>query len=150
MYKFIFEDEDRPCPYGITDPYHTKRVEFQVRDNSNLDEMLDAFENFLKANGYHFDGNVDIVPEDSFAAPDFEKGWPYPVFEKRYPSYDAVNREMEIDPDKREWEYDCEGNKVVKGDFTTLYKPKKKLWDATPEEWNQAYKNVTMKYKIGA
>ena len=43
MYKFIFEDEDRPCPYGITDPYHTKRIEFQVKDNSNLDEMLDAF-----------------------------------------------------------------------------------------------------------
>ena len=121
MYKFIFEDEDRPCPYGIFDPYHTKRVEFQVRDNSSLDEMLDAFENFLKANGYEFDGNVDIVPEDS----------------------------MELDPDKRDWQYDCEGNKVVKGDFTTLYKPKKKLWDATPEEWNQAYKNVTMKYKIG-
>jgi hypothetical protein len=120
MYKFIFEDEDRPCPYGITDPYHTKRIEFQVKDNSNLDEMLDAFENFLKANGYNFDGNVDIVPEDS----------------------------MELDPDKRDWQYDCEGNKVVKGDFTTLYKPKKKLWDATPEEWNQAYKNVTMKYKI--
>jgi len=121
MYKFIFEDEDRPCPYGITDPYHTKRIEFQVKDNSNLDEMLDAFENFLKANGYNFDGNVDIVPEDS----------------------------MELDPDKRDWQYDCEGNKVVKGDFTTLYKPKKKLWDATPEEWSQAYKNVTMKYKIG-
>jgi hypothetical protein len=66
MYKFIFEDEDRPCPYGITDPYHTKRVEFQVRDNSDLDEMCDAFENFLKANGYHFDGNVDIVPEHGF------------------------------------------------------------------------------------
>jgi hypothetical protein len=66
MYKFIFEDEDRPCPYGITDPYHTKRIEFQVRDNSDLDEMLDAFENFLKANGFNFDGNVDIVPKHSF------------------------------------------------------------------------------------
>jgi len=104
MYKFIFEDEDRPCPYGITDPYHTKRVEFQVRDNSNLDEMLDAFENFLKANGYNFDGNVDIVPEHSFDDTVRE-----PVFEKGYPSYEAVNS-------------------------------KKKLWDATPEEWNQAYK----------
>jgi hypothetical protein len=120
MYKFIFEDTEKE-QNSIFDPYHTKRVEFQVRDNSSLDEMLDAFENFLNANGYHFDGNVDIVPEDS----------------------------MELDPDKRDWQYDCEGNKVVKGDFTTMYKPKKKLWDATPEEWNQAYKNVTMKYKIG-
>jgi len=94
MYKFISEDEDRPCPYGITDPYHTKRIEFQVRDNSNLDEMLDAFENFLKANGYNFDGNVDIVPE---------------------PSFDETVRNS-ID-------------------------------DATPEEWNQAYKNLKVTYK---
>lgn len=94
MYKFIFEDEDRPCPYGITDPYHTKRVEFQVRDNSNLDEMLDAFENFLKANGYKFDGNVDIVPEHSF-------------------------------------------DETVRNSID----------DATPEEWNQAYKNVKVTYK---
>jgi hypothetical protein len=94
MYKFIFEDEDRPCPYGITDPYHTKRIEFQVKDNSNLDEMLDAFENFLKANGYHFDGNLDIVPEHSFD--------------------ETVSNSID---------------------------------DATPEEWNQAYKNVKVTYK---
>jgi len=94
MYKFISEDEDRPCPYGITDPYHTKRIEFQVRDNSNLDEMLDAFENFLKANGYKFDGNVDIVPEHSF-------------------------------------------DETVRNSID----------DATPEEWNQAYKNVKVTYK---
>ena len=94
MYKFISEDEDRPCPYGITDPYHTKRIEFQVRDNSNLDEMLDAFENFLKANGYNFDGNVDIVPEHSF-------------------------------------------DETVRNSID----------DATPEEWNQAYKNLKVTYK---
>jgi len=94
MYKFIFEDEDRPCPYGITDPYHTKRVEFQVRDNSNLDEMLDAFESFLKANGYNFDGNVDIVPEHSF-------------------------------------------DETVRNSID----------DATPMEWNNAYKNVKVTYK---
>ena len=62
MYKFIFEDTEKE-QNSIFDPYHTKRVEFQVRDNSSLDEMLDAFENFLKANGYHFDGHVDIVNE---------------------------------------------------------------------------------------
>ena len=25
------------------------------------------------------------------------------------------------DPDHYDWEYDCDGNKVVKGDFTTPY-----------------------------
>jgi hypothetical protein len=29
----------------------------------------------------------------------------------------------DIDPDKRPWMYDCEGNKVVKGDFTRLWQP---------------------------
>ena len=101
MYKFIFEDTEKE-PNSIFDPYHTERIEFQVRDNSSLDEMLDAFENFIKANGYHFDGNVDIVPEDNFDDTVRE-----PVFEKGYPSFEAVNS-------------------------------KKKLWDATPEEWNAA------------
>ena len=109
MYKFIFEDAEKE-QNSIFDPYHTERIEFQVRDNSSLDEMLDAFENFLKANGYHFDGNVDIVPEDNFDDTVRE-----PVFEKGYPSFEAVNS-------------------------------KKKLWDATPEEWNEAYKNVTVKF----
>ncbi len=35
----------------------------------------------------------------------------------------VVEENYEIDPDKREWQYDCEGNKVVKGDFTKLWQP---------------------------
>ena len=81
MYKFIFEDEEHTDPYGITDPYHTKRIEFQVKDNSDLDEMLDAFENFLKANGYHFDGNVDIVKEDS--TDDYESKIDYNMWDQK-------------------------------------------------------------------
>lgn len=103
MYKFIFEDTEKE-QNSIFDPYHTKRIEFQVRDNSSLDEMLDAFENFLKANGYHFDGHVDIVNEDtSDDTVRFDEYGNYgennppvgdsPVFEKGYPSYDAVNRD---------------------------------------------------------
>ena len=103
MYKFIFEDEEHIDKWS--DPYHTKRVEFQVRDGSNLDEMLDAFENFLKANGYHFDGNVDIVQEEDES------------YESRI--------------DYNMW------------DQKTNYS----LDSATPEEWNQAYKNVKVTYK---
>jgi hypothetical protein len=36
-----------------------------------------------------------------------------------------VVENYELDPDNREWMYDCEGNKVVKGDFTKLFT---KLW----------------------
>lgn len=28
---------------------------------------------------------------------------------------------MDLDPDNRPWEYDCDGNKVVKGDFTQAW-----------------------------
>ena len=117
MYTFIHEEPKREYVHGWPTTHHTKKIEFTVEDDSGLEELCDAFEHFLKACGYEFDGNVEIVDQ------------------------------MELDPDKRNWQYDCEGNKVVKGDFTTLYKPKKKLWDALPEEWNQAYKNVKMKYK---
>ena len=34
-----------------------------------------------------------------------------------------VVENYELDPDNREWQYDCEGNKVVKGDFTKLWQP---------------------------
>ena len=39
----------------------------------------------------------------------------------------VVEENYEIDPDKREWQYDCEGNKVVKGDFTKLWQPKRQF-----------------------
>jgi hypothetical protein len=35
-----------------------------------------------------------------------------------------VVENYELNPDKRPWMYDCEGNKVVKGDFTKLWQPK--------------------------
>ena len=102
MHKFSYEND--------YEGQLSTKVEFTIPSGASLDDMLEEFQNYLKATGFVFDGNVDIVPKDSFAAPVFEKG---------YPSYDAVN---------------------------TLYKPKKKLWDATLEEWNQAYKNVTVKF----
>ena len=34
-----------------------------------------------------------------------------------------VVENYELDPDNRKWQYDCEGNKVVKGDFTNLWQP---------------------------
>ena len=41
------------------------------------------------------------------------------VYEKHF---DLVrSAEFEPDPDKRDWEYDCVGNKVYKGHFTKLY-----------------------------
>ena len=43
---------------------HSK-VTYEVGEDASLTQMLDAFENFLKASGYSFDGVVDIVPHES-------------------------------------------------------------------------------------
>lgn len=96
MHKFVYEN-DYEGQLSTT-------VEFTVPSDADLNDMLEQFEYYLKAIGFSFDGNVDIVPEHSFDDTVRE-----PVFEKGYPSYDAVNS-------------------------------KKKLWDATPEEWNAAAK----------
>lgn len=34
-----------------------------------------------------------------------------------------------------------------KNSVTEDFEPRKKLWDATPQAWNNAYQNVTVKYK---
>ena len=102
MHKFVYEND--------YEGQLSTKVEFTIPSDASLDDILEEFQNYLKATGFVFDGNVDIVPEDSFDDTVRE-----PVFEKGYPSFEAVNS-------------------------------KKKLWDATPEEWNEAYKNVTVKF----
>ena len=79
MHKFSYENtypEQLPV-----------EVEFTVPSDADLNDMLEQFELYLKAVGFSFDGNLDIV-----------------------------NVRNSID-------------------------------DATPEEWNQAYKNVKVTYK---
>jgi hypothetical protein len=94
MYTFIHEEPKREYVHGWPTTHHTKKIEFTVEDDSGLEELCDAFEHFLKACGYEFDGNIDIVPEHGFE--------------------DTVRNSID---------------------------------DATPEEWNQAYKNVKVTYK---
>ena len=86
MHKFIMEN-DYPDQLSTT-------VEFTVPSDADLTDMLEQFELYLKAVGFSFDGNIDIVPEHSFD--------------------DTVRNSID---------------------------------DATPEEWNQAYKNVKVTYK---
>ena len=40
-------------------------VEITISSDSTLEEVLQAFEYFLKATGYSFNGTVDIVDETS-------------------------------------------------------------------------------------
>tara|TARA_B110000503_G_scaffold142735_1_gene240661 strand:- start:2365 stop:2715 length:351 start_codon:yes stop_codon:yes gene_type:complete len=63
MYKFIHEEPVQDDVHGFKTTHHTKRIEFHVEDDAGLDEICDSFQHFLKANGYEFDGDVEIVPQ---------------------------------------------------------------------------------------
>jgi len=41
-------------------------VSIELNQDAYLDDVLEAFNRFLRAVGYHFDGNIEIVPEESF------------------------------------------------------------------------------------
>lgn len=42
---------------------HTE-IEMKIPDGVSLSYMLEEFEKFLKAIGYHFDGTLDFVDEE--------------------------------------------------------------------------------------
>lgn len=46
--------------YGPEHP----RIEISLHKDSTLDSVLEAFEGFLKAAGYSFDGHLEFVNED--------------------------------------------------------------------------------------
>ena len=112
MHKFVYEND--------YEGQLATKVEFTVPSDASLTDMLEQFEYYLKGVGFHIDGNLDIVPEDSFD--DTHRGYnPQERFDE-YGNYGENNPPVGDSPTKR-----------------------KKLWDATPEEWNEAYK-VTMNY----
>lgn len=57
MTKFIAEyKKDAHSP--------VKRIEFEMHEHLTLTEICEAFEDFLRGCGYHFDGNIAIIEED--------------------------------------------------------------------------------------
>ena len=121
MYKFIHEEPIKDGALGAITAHHTSRVEFSVLSDSNLDEMCEAFQHFLLANGYSFDGNVEIVPNE----------------DEELQDYKAMQQDMT--------ELNGDGNRERGryGEDTHVYKPKRtSLWDAKPEEWD-ALRNKT-------
>ena len=49
--------------HQFDDLAHNK-VTFDVAEDASLNQMLDAFEHFLKASGFSFDGQLDFVKDD--------------------------------------------------------------------------------------
>ena len=118
MHKFTYENT-YPDQLPIT-------VEFTIPSDASLDEMCMEFTNYLKAIGFHVpEGEtLDFVPEDGYT----KKGW------------DSFEPNVTDDFNPRG--FDEYGNYGENN--PPLGETKKKLWDATPEEWNNAYKNVTV------
>ena len=72
MIKFVNTTNDIHKPYTAVES-----IEMCIADESSLPDILEAFENFLKASGYHFpeNGYIDIVQdEESMVQYNFEDG----------------------------------------------------------------------------
>jgi hypothetical protein len=59
MIKFVME-----VPEIHKEFTGVKSIVMEVQDEASRDEMLEAYESFLKAVGYSFDGHLDFVDED--------------------------------------------------------------------------------------
>lgn len=69
MIKFINETPDMHKEFtGILN------IEMTISDEASLQEMLEAFESFLKASGYTIDGNLDIIPKEEYYGSDTKGG----------------------------------------------------------------------------
>jgi hypothetical protein len=59
MIKFVME-----VPEIHKEFTGVKSIVMEVQDEASRDEMLEAYESFLRAIGYSFDGRIDVVEED--------------------------------------------------------------------------------------
>lgn len=55
QFKYTFNGSDDAVPVEIT---------FEVAGDSSLSQMIEQFEYYLKACGFHFDGHLDIQNDD--------------------------------------------------------------------------------------
>ncbi len=126
MYKFIHEEPVQESVHGFKTTHHTNRIEFNVDDGSDLDEMCDAFQHFLLANGYSFDGNVEIVPNEEDTLRD-------------YKAMQQDITELNGDGNRERGRY---------GEDLSQNPQRKSLWDASPQEWDSAAKKLKDKDKL--
>src|SRR5210317_72135 len=93
------------------------KVEFTIPSDASLDDICEEFTNYLKAIGYSIP-NGEVL---DFVPEDgySSKGWD-DFFKSEPAPEDFEPRPVE--------------------------ETRKKLWDATPEDWNNAYKSVTVSY----
>lgn len=52
--------------------YPETKVEFTLDCNSNLPQIIEQFENFLKSIGYSIKGKLEIVDEEPITKKDYE------------------------------------------------------------------------------
>lgn len=59
MIKLVYETPEIHKEYtGV------KSIVMEVEAEASRDEMLEAYESFLRAIGYYIDGHIDVVKED--------------------------------------------------------------------------------------
>ena len=82
MIRFVYDRPDIHAPFSAM-----KRVDFHIDDEASLDDMLDAYRDFLRAVGYGIEPGqyIDIVSDDDVQTDDVQEPMgqqnpPYAVF----------------------------------------------------------------------
>lgn len=47
---------------------HAPKIRVELSSESTISEVLEQFEGFLRASGYHFDGTIDIIEDNNASA----------------------------------------------------------------------------------
>lgn len=58
-FTLMYHRPEEHAPYSAIES-----LEVEINDERSLDEMLQAFKQFLQACGYVIDGDIDIIPTD--------------------------------------------------------------------------------------
>lgn len=58
-YTFYYERPEEHAPYSAV-----KSITMEVEDERNLNEMLEAYKEFLNACGYRVTGDLDVIEDD--------------------------------------------------------------------------------------
>ena len=64
MIRFTYKHEHPTFRNEDEKPFYDETIIVQIDGDKGLDDMLETFGMFLRAVGYIFDGNIEIVEEE--------------------------------------------------------------------------------------
>jgi len=81
-------------------------MSMELTQDVYIDDVLEAFTRFLRAVGYHFDGNIEIVPEESYNISDLDDdGQDFVHIDDMTPEFEGPVEGFSQEPKSTEWPF---------------------------------------------